>query len=74
MSEQVTGTLENWFRQQVSNKEFILYGSIFGDIHERFPDGYEIHTSGIKNIEIQEGDIVRTRNSTYKLGKQFIAD
>ena len=71
MSEEITGTLENWFREQVTKREFIIHGDCFGDMRGRFPDGMDIHTSGIKNRALKEGDVVTTRNSTYKLGKQL---
>lgn len=45
-------------------------GVIEGDSLKRFPDGSIIHTSGIKNRKVSEGDIVATRNSKYLLGKK----
>lgn len=65
----VTGFLKDWNIQQVSKKEFIVWGNVFDDVMERFPDGMRIHTSGIKNRPLKEGDIVTTRNSKYLLGK-----
>ena len=71
MSE-VTGRLEDWHRGINTGKEFILWGRCYDDVEGRFPDGIGIHTSGIKNRSVREGDIVETRNSTYKLGKELI--
>ena len=68
---EITGKLENWYMEQVTRKEFIIWGHLSGDSKGRWPDGRWIHTSGVKNRRIKEGDIVRTRNSTYLLGKPF---
>ena len=70
MEQKITGRLENWQRQQATKKEFIVWGYIYDDRAKRWADGEVIHTSGIKNRQIKEGDIVTTRNSTYLLGKQ----
>ena len=67
--ERLTGTLENWYVEQVTKKEFIIWGNVFNDVARRFRNGEYIHTSGIKNRSVKGGDIVNTRNSTYKLGK-----
>lgn len=67
MSE-ITGRLENWTRQQVTKKEFIIWGDCYDDVHGRFLDGDRVHTSGILNRACKEGDVVKTRNSVYLLG------
>ena len=72
----ITGRLENWSvdeRRFADNTEIIIWGNCFEDIHHRFRDGEIIHTSGIKLSdypvdELKEGMVVKTRNSTYKLG------
>ncbi len=72
MTEEVTGTLENWSKDLYYP---VIWGLIYNDIRERFPDGAHIHTSaipGIKGMDLKEGDIVKTLNSTYKLGKAQI--
>jgi hypothetical protein len=66
---EITGTLENWYVEQVTDEEFVINGHVYGDIHRRFEPGAFIHTSGIKNREVKEGDVVETRNSRYKLGR-----
>lgn len=71
-NEELTGTLENWWTVQVSKKEFIINGDCYGDSRGRFPDGMTIHTSGILNRDCEEGDLITTRNSTYKLGKKLV--
>jgi len=68
----ITGRLENWAREQVTRKEFIIWGDVYDDIHERWRDGQWIHTSGIKNRKCKEGDVVTTRNSAYLLGRPTI--
>lgn len=65
-----TAKLNNWHCQQITRKEFIIWGVIEGDSLNRFQDGDLIHTSGIKNRKVSEGDIVATRNSKYLLGKK----
>lgn len=71
MTEQTeyTAKLNNWHRQQTTRNEFIIWGVVEGDLLKRFQDGDIIHTSGIKNRKVFEGDIVETRNSKYLLGK-----
>ncbi|QDP53353.1 MAG: hypothetical protein Unbinned6805contig1000_15 [Prokaryotic dsDNA virus sp.] len=66
----VTGTLNNWRVQVVTEEEFIIWGEVYGDVHQRFSDGALIHTSGIKNRIVKEGDVVHTRNSKYLLGNK----
>lgn len=66
----ITATLENWYPVQCTSKEMIIYGACYGDALGRFPDGEIIHTSGVKNRKLSEGDIVNTRNNKYKLGKK----
>lgn len=68
--DELTGTLNNWSLQKVTDEEFVIWGEVTGDIHNRFPDGTMIHTSGIRSRVIKEGDIVTTRNSTYLLGRE----
>ena len=71
MKDKVTGRLENWERQQITKKEFIIWGNLHDEdaMTQRWTDGSRIHTSAIKNRSIKSGDIVQTRNSTYLLGK-----
>ncbi len=76
MSE-VTGRLESWTVHQSSHGQYVIYGFVYDDVEERFADEDWIHTSGIKEsdhpvAELKAGDIVKTRNSSYLLGKQFL--
>lgn len=71
MDKRITGTLENWAEFPVGS---MLYGDIYGDVRHRWPDGTAIRTSLIDWVDLstlKEGDIVQTRNSTYKLGKKY---
>lgn len=70
LDNEYTGRLENWYIQQVTKKEFVIWGNIYEDKADRFFDGCHIHTSGIKNQHVKSGDIVKTRNSAYLLGRQ----
>ena len=65
---ETNGTIENWFIDQATKKEFIIYGCLFDDPNNRWFNGQFIHTSGIKNRKCAQGDIVETRNSKYLLG------
>lgn len=71
MDKKITGRIEGWFIDQVVKKEFIIWGFIYDDEDKRWVDGTHFHTSGIKNRPVKEGDVVRTRNSSYKLGKKL---
>lgn len=56
-------TLENWI---------FLAGRLHGNVfdHPRFSDGSFVHTSNVKpGEEVREGNIVRTANTAYFLGK-----
>ena len=71
MNVEVTGRLENWNRSAtIGGHTFLIWGDIYDDVHERWVDGTPIHTSGIVEREVKEGDIVETLNSTYLLGKE----
>lgn len=67
MSEtiEIHGTLERWAEDKKYN---VIWGFIYGDTKGRFRDGTWIHTS---NIVERKGKIIKTLNSTYKLGKKF---
>lgn len=60
----VTGRLENWSKDPYFK---VIWGDLYDDVHQRWPDGTRIHTSDIKK---KEGDLVYTRNSIYRLGKK----
>jgi hypothetical protein len=54
-------TLENWR----------VHGGVYGDVfgHNRFPDGTLVKTSTVVELDVAAG-ILKTRNSTYRLGKK----
>jgi len=58
-------TLEHWL---YSNG--MVWGQVFGDKKNRFPDGAWIHTSKVElPLSLEKGELVRTRNSVYLLGE-----
>jgi len=89
---EVTGYIDNWYPEQVTDEEFVIWGYVYNDSKQwlfsngtlnqlgqlvynnvwgqRFQDGTFIHTSGIKNIKLYEGMLVKTRNSVYRLGNK----
>lgn len=67
MNNEITGTLENWQKDPVHN---IYWGHIYGDVRRRFYDGCRIHTSYVEQGP-DENNIIKTLNSTYKLGVPF---
>jgi len=70
MTEEITGTLEDWKYDHYYN---CFWGYIYGDIHKRFADGTRIHTSSVGPRkswdDAKEGDLIKTLNSVYRLGK-----
>lgn len=68
MQEEITGILEQWWYHPFYN---VVSGRIFNDVKGRFQDATVIHTSDIgdQKDKLQEGYVVTTLNSTYKLGK-----
>lgn len=75
MSKEITGRLENWSYDLMYN---VIWGNIYEDARDRFVDGTHIHTSDIPggrkyNSTFSEGDLIKTLNSTYLLGKPRLA-
>lgn len=67
---EVTGRLEDWTHDKEGFN--VIWGHVYEDVRGRFRDGTWIHTSVLRHPKIavhKEGDIVRTLNSTYLLGK-----
>lgn len=69
MSDEVTGRLENWVLGLTHKGECIIWGFVYGDSKDRWPDGNWIHTSGTPIKDFKEGEYIQTRNSKYLLGK-----
>lgn len=64
MSEpEITATLKNARIHRIG-KHSVFTGYIYGDVHNRWPDGSHIRTSMVDRVE---GDLVYTRNSIYKI-------
>lgn len=69
--DEVTGILDDWIVDPLGRS--VIWGNIRNDKAGRFRDGTNIHTSFI-NLDavgfkaLKEGDIVKTRNSSYLLG------
>lgn len=64
--EPITAVLQEWWFDDYNH---VFWGIVIGDIKGRFVDGAYIHTSSCHNPDAQEGDVIKTRNSTYLLGK-----
>ncbi len=64
---QVDGVLEDWIAYPFGGSR--INGKIYGDSKGRFNDGEVVTTSTVVEGDIKEGSIVKTRNSSYRLGK-----
>lgn len=60
----MNGRLENWYQSGPA-----VFGHIFDDPGKRFNEGYFIRTSTASAEGLKEGDILKTKNSEYLLGK-----
>jgi hypothetical protein len=68
----LTGRLENWY-VDVFGRD-VIWGSLYDDIHNRWPEGFHIHTSsvpGLDKLDLSSGMVVSTLNSHYLLGKSL---
>lgn len=69
--DDVTGILDEWIVDPLGRS--VIWGRIRDDKTGRFLDGADIRTSFISLDAVafealKEGDVVKTRNSTYLLG------
>jgi hypothetical protein len=71
-NDEITGRLENW--THISGK--VIYGNVYNDARERFPDGTFMRTSRIVSPleNLREGQVIITLNSRYLLGKKKMED
>lgn len=69
MKQQFDAVLEDWSVMR-SGDFTILRGAIKGDDKERFKDGDYIRTSAVLDGWLTEGNIIKTRNTRYLLGKR----
>jgi hypothetical protein len=67
----VTGRLENWWFDELNH---VYWGNLYDDVRKRWADATFIHTSMCHFPNAKEGDIIKTRNSTYLLGKPYPHD
>lgn len=58
------GRLEGWHFDENNN---VLWGNLYDDPQDRFPQGTYVHTSYIVTLDV-DNKIVETRNSIYELG------
>ena len=65
MSDEVTGRLENW---AFFGKA--LCGQIYDDKKGRWPDGHAVKFVKVAACRLREGGVIKTRNSSYLLGKE----
>ena len=63
----VKGLLENWYPFG-----YAIAGEIHDDKDKRFDDGTTIRTSTVQGdmTDLKEGDVIKTNNSSYLLGKR----
>lgn len=69
MKQQYDAVLEDWTPLR-SGDFTVLRGVIKGDDKDRFKDGQPIRTSAVLNGSFNEGNIIKTRNTLYLLGKR----
>ena len=68
--EDYDGIIEYWWVEPFGETSALFHGLIFSDRKGRFPDGYAMHTSEVRDFhDKRKGDIIVTRNSKYKLGR-----
>ncbi|QIG69779.1 hypothetical protein EVB81_210 [Rhizobium phage RHph_I46] len=60
--------LEDWFVLPMNGG---LCGYIYGDKKERFPDSSQVYTTKVVEGEVEPFNVVRTRNTSYLLGKRY---
>ena len=60
---QITAELRNWQKFEIPHGN-VYIGDIWGDVHQRWNNGTLIRTSLVQK---EEGDLVYTLNSVYKL-------
>lgn len=72
VEEGITARMEEWSLHDSlsSPKKKVLSGVIYGDQKKRFEDGWRVRTSTLESEgPFEAGDVVKTLNSTYLLGK-----
>ncbi|MGV1754750.1 hypothetical protein [Agrobacterium sp. CG674] len=62
----VTAVIKNARFFDIGQKQVVM-GQIYDDARGRFPDGHQINTSEVLDVK---GDIVTTKNSTYRIERR----
>jgi len=68
--KEFTGRLEHWLFQPIGDK-FVVWGDLYEDVNQRWPDVTNVRTSYVVDYNKEEG-WVQTRNSLYKLGEESV--
>lgn len=66
---QFTGILRDWSEDTYYK---CIWGTIYGDIHERFPDGKPIHTSRVMKLDREAGIVWTWSGNVYKLEEEKV--
>lgn len=61
----ITGELRNWRKQVCRDGRYVYWGNIYGDMRDRFPDGYFVHTSAI--VHEDENLVITKNGNAYRL-------
>ena len=65
MNLAVVATLRQWRKHVCSpDGSYVIWGYIYDDLLNRFPDGHFIHTARVRKVE---GGMAYTANNVYKL-------
>lgn len=69
--EKPTGRMEHWHLCTEGWASGCLYGDLYEDKRHRWREGQGIRTSPVQDltVDLREGVVVATKNSTYLLGK-----
>ena len=67
LNMEITRKIENWVKTTHTMEQVTYSGNLFGDSKGRWYDGAMVRTSKVVK---EEGDIIYTLNSIYKLGKR----
>jgi hypothetical protein len=66
MSDEITGTLKQAHWDVYGSQ--CVWGFLYGDVRDRWPDGTFIHTSRVVGAKRGEKpEIIKTLNSTYRV-------
>ncbi|CCV12965.1 hypothetical protein [Mesorhizobium sp. STM 4661] len=66
---QFTGIIRNWVEDPYYK---CIWGQVFGDILGRFPDGKQIHTSRVIELNREAGYVTTHSGNIYKLEEEKV--